>query len=199
MQQGKRPRVPNRARSEETQAKLIAAARALFVEKGYSDTGTPEIVKAADVTRGALYHHFEDKADLFRAVARREAEAVAAEIDAGALEVEDPIEALAAGGAAYFEAMRAPGRARLLLIDGPAVLGADGIAEIDDGAGAATLRAGLRAAAERHGRPDLPIDALAAMLSAAFDRAALEISAGAARDPYEQGLRRLLTGLFGAP
>ena len=70
----------NRERTEATRLALIDAARALFVSKGYGDTSTPEIAVAAGITRGALYHHFADKRDLFRQVLVREAETVAADI-----------------------------------------------------------------------------------------------------------------------
>ncbi|MFX7731869.1 helix-turn-helix domain-containing protein, partial [Acinetobacter baumannii] len=59
----------------------MQAARALFVDKGYAETSTPEIVAAAGITRGALYHHFEDKRALFRAIVTGEALAVAAAIE----------------------------------------------------------------------------------------------------------------------
>lgn len=196
MQQKESTRRSNRDRSEETRGKLLKAARTLFVEKGYAETGTPEIVKAAAVTRGALYHHFADKADLFRAVVVQEATAVAGEIESAALDLSDPIEALVTGAEAYFRAMRAAGRARILLIDGPAVLGADALAEIDRETGGGTLHAGLAHAAQRHGRSDLPLEELAQLLSAAFDRAALAVSEGADPNVYATAMRELLTGLF---
>jgi len=193
---GSRGRRSNRDRTEETRAKLIEAARTLFVEQGYAETGTPEIVKRAEVTRGALYHHFADKADLFRAVVTQEAKAVADDINAMALDADNPIIALAKGAEGYFEAMKAPGRCRILLIDGPAVLGVAELSRIDAETGGGSLRDGLAAAADVLDRPDLPINALAEILSAAFDRAALAIAEGADPAPYITGTRAMLLGLF---
>ena len=188
--QGKSTRRSNETRSTEMRARLIAAARALFAEKGYAETGTPEIVRAADVTRGALYHHFDDKAGLFRAVVEAEAAAVAAHIEDNAKTASNanPMEA---GTRAFFAAMAVPGRARLLLIDGPAVLGLEEMDRIDAGAGQATLRAGLAALPDALPPEDLA--ALAQILSAGFDRAALHVAIGAAPAPY----LRAFTWLFG--
>lgn len=169
-------------------ARLIAAARRLFVAKGYAETSTPEIVRAADVTRGALYHHFVDKADLFRAVVTAEADALADAIDRAARAQQgDP---MAAGSRGFFDAMTVPGRARLLLLDGPAVLGISEMNRIDAGGGRAALRAGL--AAIHPDRPAAELDALADVISAAFDRAALAISLGAAPAPYQAAMARIL-------
>ena len=87
----------NQDRSTATRAALLAAARKLFVEQGFSETGTPAIVAAAKVTRGALYHHFADKADLFRAVIEQEAEAVSAQIAQKTAAPSSPLAALTAG------------------------------------------------------------------------------------------------------
>ncbi|MGJ7603352.1 TetR/AcrR family transcriptional regulator [Variovorax sp. LT1R20] len=167
----------NRERTESTQLALIEAARALFVSKGYGDTSTPEIALAAGITRGALYHHFADKRDLFRQVLAREAMAVAADIEAATPEQLGPREALLQGSEAYLNAMTVPGRTRLLLVDGPAVLGMAEAMAIDDANAAQSLRAGLKRAGM--GRGEVSVDALSQLLSAAFDRAALEIDAGA--------------------
>jgi len=171
-------------------ARLIAAARALFASQGFAATGTPEIVERAKVTRGALYHHFADKTALLHAVVSAEAEALAAEIERLSKPSRDPQEALRAGTRAFFAAMKHPGRARLLLIEGPAVLGLAEMERIDAAGGRATLLAGLSAARPEVKKAELV--ALAQLLSAGFDRAALAISEGAPEAPYLAAMMRLI-------
>ncbi|MFP2927996.1 TetR/AcrR family transcriptional regulator, partial [Pyxidicoccus sp. 3LG] len=101
-----------------TRGDLIQAARRLFTEQSYAATSTPEIADAAGVTRGALYHHFEDKQALFRAVVEQESLAVAEEIERATPAALSVRKALVAGGDAYLAAMAVPGRTRLLLLDG---------------------------------------------------------------------------------
>ena len=112
-------------RSAATRARLVKAARELFAERPYADVGTEEIVRRADVTRGALYHHFTDKRDLFRAVHEQlEAELVES-IGQQLMEAasEDPVEGLRIGVRSYLDACEDPSFARVTLIDAPAVLG----------------------------------------------------------------------------
>lgn len=175
---------------------LIDAARVLFVAKGYADTSTPEIAAAAGTTRGALYHHFVDKRDLFRGVLACEQGAVAADIRAAAPPALAAREALIAGSQAYLQAMTMPGRTRLLLIEAPAVLGMAEIAALDAANAGATLLEGLAAA--RVGRNDgVSVAALADLLAAAFDRAALQIEAGTAPDEVRAALLWLLQRALG--
>ncbi len=178
MQQENEPR-SNRDRTEATRSALLNAARALFAEKGYAETSTPEIVRAAGVTRGALYHHFEDKEALFRAVITEEYLAVADEITASAkTEPGSAMDALKLGSRGYLKAMADKGRVRIMLRDGPAVLGQMELDKIDRETSADTLRRGLAEAMESGAIKNLPIDALTVQLSALFDRAALAVSEG---------------------
>ncbi len=189
------PRRSNRDRTEATRADLIAEARKLFTEKSYAETGTPEIVAAAGVTRGALYHHFADKQALFAAVVEQEAQSVADEIDRASPPALDARDALIAGSDAYLAAMRAPGRTRLLLLDGPAVLGRAAMDAIDNRHGNRSLREGLVAAMRARTLQKLPAEALTALLAAAFDRAALAIEAGGSSEDYRAVLMALMDGL----
>ncbi len=186
----------NRERSETTRAALISAARRLFVTKGYSETGTPEIVSAAGVTRGALYHHFADKPALFRAVVEQEAAAVAVEIEQATPESLTPQEALLRGGQAFMKAMAVRGRTRLLLLDGPAILGRGEMDAIDREHGARTLREGLSAAMAAGAIPALPLDATTTLLAACFDRAALAVEAGGRPEDYRRAMEALIDGLL---
>lgn len=189
MQQAK-PSRTNRERTETTRQALLDAARALFVSKGYGDTSTPDICAWTETTRGALYHHFADKRDLFRHVLLREAEAVTADILASTPDGLSPRAALIAGSEAYLDAMTVPGRTRLLLIDGPAVLGMAEMVTMDEANAADTLREGLLAAIT--GADKISVDALSSLLSAAFDRAALEIDGGAKAPEVRAALLWLL-------
>ena len=152
-------------------------------------------MNAANVTRGALYHHFRDKEDLFRTVIEQEAAAVSAEIERSARATATPLDALTSGSNAYFDAMAAQGRVRLLLLDGPAVLGPDEMSRIDRQTGGGSLIDGLAALIGR--APDPEMEALADMLSASFDRAALAIAHGAPRDDYERAMATLIKTLAG--
>ncbi|PLP58083.1 TetR family transcriptional regulator [Mesorhizobium loti] len=186
----------NRDRTEATRGDLIAAARRLFTEKSYAETGTPEIVAAAGVTRGALYHHFADKQALFRAVVEAEAAAVAKAVEQAAPRTLAARDALLAGGDAYVAAMRQPGRTRLLLLDGPAVLGRTEMDDIDGRHGNRTLREGLAATMRAGDLPKLPLEALTSLLGASFDRAALAIDAGASAEDYRAVLAAIIDGLL---
>ena len=196
MQQAKPARRSNRDRTDTTRAALLDAARRLFVEKSYAETGTPEIVAAAGVTRGALYHHFADKQALFAAVVEAESRAVADEIEKAAPETMSPREALIAGGDAFLAAMAVPGRTRLLLLDGPAVLGRAAMDGVEAAHGNRTLREGLAAAIEAGALRPLPLDALTSQLAAMFDRAALAIDSGADAADHRAVLAAFIDGLM---
>jgi AcrR family transcriptional regulator len=188
-------RISNQARTQATRAALIAVGRFLFMEKGYANTSTPEIVAAANVTRGALYHHFADKADLFLAVARRAAEEIAGAIAEQSDDVSSPLDALIASAEAYFRAMAENGRARLLLLDAPSILTPAQVDELSDLAGATELREGIAALLRSNASGAMPVDELTALLSASFDRAALAIASGAQEAPYRSAIELLLRGL----
>ena len=120
-------------RSGATQAALIQAARALFAEKGYAGTPREEIVAAAGVTRGALQHHFRDKASLFVAVYEQVEQEIVESVAHAAMAAKGgPVEELRAGCHAYLDAVLDPAVQRICAIDGPAVLASDVRQEITD-------------------------------------------------------------------
>ena len=185
----------NVERAQSTRLQLMAAGRRLFTEKGYAETGTPELVAAAGVTRGALYHHFADKQALFRAVVESESAAVAEAINEATPPTLGAVDALIAGGDVFLASLTEAGRARLLLLDGPAVLGRLVMDEIDALHAGRTLREGLAMAMDAGSIRGLPLEALAAQLSAVFDRAALAVAHGARVEDQRAVLRAIIEGL----
>ncbi|MBB4346597.1 TetR/AcrR family transcriptional regulator [Aliirhizobium cellulosilyticum] len=186
----------NRERTDATRTALLDAARTLFVEKGYAETATPDIVAAAEVTRGALYHHFADKKALFWAVIEREAKDVAADIDARSADASSAREALLQGASAYFDAMAVPGRTKLLLKEAPAQHA------IDSGEGEDPAEEGLKIGLSHllSGSENLKLlDPLTSLISSAFEKAAIAINCGANRTDYEAAIAALLDGLTVQP
>src|SRR4051794_38866309 len=106
-----------------TREALILAALALFTERGYAAVGTEEIVARAKVTRGALYHHFTDKRDLFRAVFERVESDLMERIGATMQSADDPYELMVGGMRAFLDACEEPAVKQISLTDAPAVLG----------------------------------------------------------------------------
>lgn len=183
-------------RREATRGALMRAARALFAEKGYAATGTPEIVAEAGVTRGALYHHFADKLALFEAVVEDEHRAVAEAITAvadGAAAPPDLIDALVVGGEGFLAAMQDEGRRRIMLIDAPAVLDRETLDAINQRYGQRTLTEGVRCALEAGVLRDVAAEPTAQLLGALFDRAALA-PAGEV-DAYRAAMEAVIRGL----
>jgi AcrR family transcriptional regulator len=192
---------PPVSRGEATKAALIGAARELFVSKGYFATGTEEIVAKADVgTRGALYHHFADKEDLFRAVFDQ----VQADLAAATVvnERDDALELLTAALQQFLDASADNVDVQqVLLIDGPAVLGWDQWRSLEAQYGLGVIMAMLDAAVTQKVIPRQPTAPLAHMLLAAVDEAALYIANAPdrrqAHTQARQSLKRLLGGLRG--
>ena len=163
---------------EATRAALVASARALFAERGYAAVGTEEIVKRAGVTRGALYHHFGDKASLLEAVyGRIEAESTArvARIVLGS-ELESPLEAMKAGIGAFLEECAKPELRQIALHDAPAVLGWERWREIGAANGLGLIEASVAAAIEAGEIRDLPVKSTAHLLMGALDEAAMVLA-----------------------
>jgi AcrR family transcriptional regulator len=116
---------PNRnvARGEATRGQLVAIATRMFAERGYEDTSIEAVLREAGVSRGSLYHHFASKEALFEAVAEELETSVGAQTVAAASGSAGPVEALRAGFLAWIRLAGDPVVRRILLIDGPSVLG----------------------------------------------------------------------------
>ena len=185
-----------------TRAALLKAARTIFAEQGYESAATEEIVRRAKVTRGALYHHFEDKRALFDAVASDVAREIADRIDT-ATPMDDPLQALIVGTGAFLDACLDPAVRRIYLIDAPAVLGWHRWRGIDAPHGVRSLREGVTAMLAD--RPDdaLSIEPTTFLLAGAFNEAAMWIAEAkdekAARRAMDRSLAALIERLFVQP
>jgi AcrR family transcriptional regulator len=147
-------------RSAATRAALLTAGRELFGERGFAASGREEIVRRAGVTRGALYHHFADKEDLFRAVMEQLEQEVMQRVGIAAMRSEDPVEQLRLGAQAYLDAALDRSVSRVCIIDAPAVLPAEVRREIADRFARGAVREVIAAIAAAGRIPGGLVDAL---------------------------------------
>jgi AcrR family transcriptional regulator len=138
-------------RSEATRSALLGAARSLFAEQGYADTGREQIVERAGVTRGALYHHYGSKLAMFRAVVEDLEREVTERVAVVGMQGADARERFVAGAGAFLDACLDPAVNRVLLLEAPVVLGWDIWREIEERYGLALVRASLLEVAEEAG------------------------------------------------
>jgi AcrR family transcriptional regulator len=186
-------------RADETRQALLRAARELFTEQGYAQTGTEQLVQHAGVTRGALYHHFDSKQALFEAVfigLEEEFIVIGAKVmKPGASAWEN----LVAGCHAYLDMCMRPDIGRIVLLDGPAVLGPDRWRELEDRYALSAVLAGLQQAMDDGVVARRPVVPLARMVLAAVNEAGLYIAQSArprvARREAGETFDALLDGL----
>jgi len=198
--------MPRRSRPEmsaETRAKLIAAARKAFGEKGYADASMDDFTAEAGLTRGALYHHFGDKKGLFEAVTHQIDSEMAGRLTAISAAAATLWEGFVQENIGYLEMALEPEIQRIVLRDGPAVLGDPSRWPSADGC-IATLHASLeRLQADGVVRNDIDAEVAARLISGASTDAALWIAnaddpASASRKAVP-AFKALLEGLLRRP
>jgi AcrR family transcriptional regulator len=160
-----------------TRGALLQAARVLFTEKGYANTATEEIVERAGVTRGALYHHFRDKEELFQAVFEEAERGLVETVRAAVASAQaDPWQGFLVGCQAFLDACLEPTVQRIILLDAPSVLGWETWRRIDAEYGLGLVRRSLQAAIDAGDVDPLPVDPLAHILLGALTEAAMVIA-----------------------
>ena len=160
-------------RSDKTRQRVIAAARGLFTEKGFAETGTEEIALRAGVSRGALYHQFADKSELFlavfEAVETNMIERVGAALDPTA----EPLDHMHTGCDVFLDVCKTPEMMQIALTDAPAILGWEKWREIDARYGLGLIRAVLTQLSEQGRLPAERVGSVAHLLLGAISEAAM--------------------------
>lgn len=183
-----------------TRAALVSTARTLFGQFGYHATSTPDIVARAAVTRGALYHHFTDKADLFADVFKQVASELVERSNAAGSSAGDLWEKVSDSFGHYLRFVASNQEyARIVLIDGPAVLGWARWRALQSEFVATGVAVALQMLMDRHFVRTQPAQPLANLIQAALNDAALAIANSGAPDDTARevtlAFQSLLSGL----
>jgi AcrR family transcriptional regulator len=187
--------VPTQAeRTEATRGRLISTARRLFAEKGFAATSTEEILSEAAVSRGALYHHFPSKTDLFQAAFEQVEDEVTAQVLQAATQdgETDPMRILQIGFDAFLDQCLNPEVQRIVMLDGPTVLGWDLWHELDERYAFGTLKTVLTVAADTGRIEESAVEPLSHLLLGAIMQAGMVV----ARSDDPLTAKRAMTDTF---
>lgn len=171
----------SKADAEKTRERLLEVATRLYGERGYSETSIADICAELDITKGALFHHFKSKVELFREVWTRlqvemDSEARAAAIAARSLT--DPYAAFMAGSRTYLKYVARKDFQQIVLIDGPYVLGLRGWYESDHDLGIQNVTAGVRYLSKKGLVAPENVEPIAIMLQSALNGAGFSLLRG---------------------
>jgi AcrR family transcriptional regulator len=181
-----------------TRKRLIEAGHALFVSDGYDATSTDALLAHAEVSKGAMYHHFASKQELFAAVYEQVAQASLARALRGQRPGSSELDTLVEGCTRWLREARKPEVATILLEQGPRVLGFAGARDLEARTSLPLMKRGLERAVEA-GEIELDsVDLAARLVNAMLGEAALA-SLGNRRRPsrstIERTVRRFIEGL----
>ncbi len=194
------PRRSQTERSQSTQTALITAARTLFADPGYAAVPADEIVRAAGVTRGALYHHFGDKQGLFRAVIEQIETEITEELQDVLRSADDPWAAALSALSRFLDLCLRPEVVRISLTDAISVLGWQEWRELENRYGLGLITEILEGVAANGRLIAAPIPELAQLVLSACAEAALMIAHAedpeAAKEKSLAALVALLSGLL---
>ncbi|GAA4023473.1 TetR/AcrR family transcriptional regulator [Allokutzneria multivorans] len=185
-------------RTAATRAALVAAGRKLFAEHGFAGVGTETLVREAGVSRGALYHQFGDKTELFAEVLA-DVEGTVTQSLVAAVPVDgDLVTVMTSALEAWLDACENPEIQRIVLIDGPSVLGWARWRAICQPHVLGLIQAALAQAAADGGMPPLPVKPLGHVLLAVADEAALYLNDAADRASAREEIMQIVSALLRA-
>ncbi|MCR8631342.1 TetR/AcrR family transcriptional regulator [Paenibacillus radicis (ex Xue et al. 2023)] len=175
----------NKEETTETINKIIDVARSYFTKHGYADSTLEDIANEAELTRGSIYHHFRNKKGLFHVVLESVQKEVAERIETEAAKSDDVWEQLLLGCRAFVAAAVEPQNKRVMLIDGPAVLGWETWRMMDEHNSMRLLRGQLQMMEQQGCLKPVSVDAMTHCLSGSLNESALWI---AQMPDYQQSL-----------
>jgi AcrR family transcriptional regulator len=177
---------------------LLATARELFTDPGYDAVTQERLVSAAGLTRGALYHHFRDKQDVFRAVLEELEVELTHELEGILGGGPDFLTATITGLKAFLDAAQRPEQIQILVRDGPRVLGWDAWRKFEQEYSVALLERHFTRAVEEGLTPVAPVPVLARMVLSACAEAVLFIDESADRRQAREDVEAALVAMFAA-